>query len=135
MKTRQLIFYLDDDLDDLEFFKDIAENLGHRVSTFTNGNELFYSLRHEWEKPDIIFLDIHMPVLNGEEILDVIKKSEDYKHIPIVMISGAYPKKLVRHFQESGANYLMKKPLVHDFESALEEVLKIDMHTLHALTG
>lgn len=131
MKTPQLIYYLDDDNDDLIFFKTIAGDLGHTVRLFTNGNELLYSLKYDFEKPDILFLDVHMPVLNGEEILYVIKKSEDYKHIPVVMISGAYPKKLVRHYAEAGANFLMKKkPLVNDFKAALEEVLQIDFKSL-----
>lgn len=133
MKKQKLIYYLDDDIDDLNFFREIAESLGHRVATFVNGNEMFYSLRHNLEKPNIIFLDIHMPVLNGEEILNVIKKSVDYKHIPVVMISGAYPKKLVRQFLEVGANYLMKKPHAHDFRIALEQIMDIDFKSLDAV--
>ena len=134
MKTSKLLFYLDDDIDDLSFFKQAGEDLGHHVSTFRNGNELLYALRHELDKPDIIFLDIHMPILNGEEILNIIKKSEDYKHIPTVMISGAYPKKLVNDYLKNGANYLMKKPTLNDLRLALERVLMINFQTFHAFS-
>lgn len=126
------IFYLDDDIDDLYFFKDAAESLGHNVSIYINGNEMLKALGKKGEGPNIIFLDIHMPVLNGEEILHVIKKSEEWKDIPIVMISGAYPKKLVRHYLEAGANYLMKKPPVNDLKNALEQVLTIDWENFQA---
>ena len=55
---------------------------------------MLLTLEIQADMPDFIFLDIHMPVLNGEEILEIIKKSDDLKHIPVVMVSGAYPKNL-----------------------------------------
>jgi len=126
MKTRLSLFYLDDDLDDLLFFKNAAQELGHNVMTFTNGNDLLYALRQASKFPDMIFLDIHMPILNGEEMLNLIKKSDDYKHIPVIMISGAYPKKLIRQYTEVGANYLMKKPAGNLLKAELQKVLATD---------
>lgn len=126
MKKSKLIFYLDDDADDLYIFKTAVEALGQRIGTFADGHELLQTLRHTIEKPDIIFLDIHMPILNGEEILNILKNSDDYKHIPIVMISGAYPKKLVRQFLDSGANYLMKKQFGPALKDILNEIIHID---------
>ena len=133
MKSSKLIYYLDDDIDDLYFFKDVAEGLGHQVTIFVNGTEMLRALRNNWQdQPQIIFLDIHMPVFNGEEILQIIKKTEEWKHIPVVMISGAYPKKLVRQYLEAGANYLMKKPGYSDWKENLEEVLNIDWNNFQA---
>ena len=43
------------------------------------------------------------------------------------MVSGAYPKKLVRHYYDLGVNYLMKKHHVHDYKHSLEEVLKTNL--------
>ncbi len=131
MKPSQLIFYLDDDVDDLFFFKEAAEALGHMVSTFVSGNEMLRVLE-KLPYPDVIFLDVRMPVFEGEEILHVIKKTEAWKNIPIVMISGSYPKSVVRHYLDSGANYMMKKPDFGDMKSALEHVLKIDWDNFHA---
>ena len=128
MKTSKLIFYLDDDIDDLKFFKQVVNKLGHEVATFLDGREMLYALKHITLKPDIIFLDIHMPILNGEEILNVIRKNNDYKYIPIVMISGAYPKKLVRSYLEAGANHMMKKTGISDLKIAVEEILKMDFN-------
>ena len=134
MKDTQSIYYLDDDPDDLHFFKEVAENLGHNVSIFINGNVMLKALE-KGKLPDIIFLDIRMPVFNGEEILDIIKKSEVWKEIPIVMISGAYPKSLVKRYLESGANYLMKKPgNLGDLKISLEQVLSIDWNNFQAYT-
>jgi len=133
MKTQQTIFYLDDDTDDLYVFKEVAEALGHSVFLFINGNEMLRALGKKDQLPDIIFLDIRMPVFNGEEILHIIKKTENSKHIPVVMISGHNPKSLVRQYLESGANYLMKKPSsLSEFRPALEHVLGINWDKFQA---
>lgn len=124
MNDSKLILYLDDDTDDLKFFRDLTEELGHRVSLYADGTEMLYALRHGWEKPDLIFLDVHMPILNGDEILNIIKRSEDFKHIPVAMLSGAYPKKLVKQYLDAGANYLMKKANFHDMKIALQDFLQ-----------
>jgi CheY-like chemotaxis protein len=131
MKENQRIYYLDDDIDDLHIFQDVAEGLGHKVSIFISGNEMLRALNND-PLPDIIFLDIHMPVFNGEEILNVIKNNESWKQVPVVMISGAYPKKLVRYYLEVGANYLMKKPVYNDLKSSLAHVLSIDWTNFQA---
>jgi CheY-like chemotaxis protein len=124
MEKPKLLYYLDDDRDDLYFFKNATGSLGHRVRVFSDGYELLQTLRNNPEKPDLIFLDMHMPVMNGEEILNIIKKSGEYKQIPIVMISGAYPKKLVRQLMAMGADYLMKKPGRHgDLKAEIEKVV------------
>ncbi|HEY0045560.1 MAG TPA: response regulator [Flavobacterium sp.] len=135
MKPAQKIFYLDDDLDDLYVFREVAEALGHTVTIFVNGNEMLRLLNSSAAIPDIIFLDIRMPVFNGEEILHIIKKNPALGEIPVVMISGFNPKSLVRTYLEAGANYLMKKPAtVADLRTSLEQVLNIDWKTFQAFT-
>ena len=91
MKKAKSIYYLDDDYDDLDFFKEITEELGHTVKVFSDGRKMLLVLDVQEEKQDVIFLDIHMPVLNGEEILEIIKKSDVLKNIPVVMVSGGLP--------------------------------------------
>ncbi len=125
MKDPKLLFYLDDDRDDLLFFTDAATQLGHQVATYTNAPDLMLDLNLATEKPHAIFLDVHMPLVNGEEILLVLKQSKEWKHIPVVMISGAYPKKLVKQYMDSGADYLMKKrSTMPDLRVAIQDALQ-----------
>lgn len=124
MKKAKTIYYLDDDFDDLGFFKEITEELGHNVKVFSDGRKMLLTLEIQAEKPDFIFLDIHMPVLNGEEILEVIKKSEDLKDIPVVMVSGAYPKKLLQYCSDLGVSCLIKRHNFQEFKQNIAEVLK-----------
>lgn len=135
MAHNQKIFYLDDDLDDLYLFKEAAEMLGNTVTIFVNGTEMLRALSQASALPDIIFLDIRMPVFNGEEILHIIKKNPMLADIPVVMISGYNPKAVVQTYLEAGANYLMKKPGgMADLKSSLEQVLSIDWKTFQAFT-
>ncbi len=124
MKKKKTIYYLDDDHEDLDFFKEIAEELGHTVKVFTDGRKMLLVLEIQAEKPDVIFLDIHMPVLNGEEILEIIKKSDEMKHIPVVMVSGAYPKKLLQYCAAMGVSCLVKRHNFQEFKQNIAEVMK-----------
>ncbi|MGV3697842.1 response regulator [Flavobacterium sp.] len=124
MKKKKTIYYLDDDHEDLDFFKEIAEELGHTVKVFTDGRKMLLVLEIQAEKPDVIFLDIHMPVLNGEEILEIIKKSDEMKNIPVVMVSGAYPKKLLQYCAAMGVSCLVKRHNFQEFKQNIAEVMK-----------
>src|SRR5690606_38974680 len=79
MQKPKLLYYLDDDSDDLYFFKIAAQSLGQNFSLFLSGYDMLQSLRTAKHKPDIIFLDLHMPVLNGEEILNILKNSKEFR--------------------------------------------------------
>lgn len=124
MKKKKTIYYLDDDHEDLDFFKEACEELGHAVKVFTDGRKMLLVLEIQAEKPDVIFLDIHMPVLNGEEILAIIKKSDDMKEIPVVMVSGAYPKKLLQYCADLGVSCLVKRHNFQEFKQNIDEVMK-----------
>jgi CheY-like chemotaxis protein len=134
MKKVKTIYYLDDDHEDLGFFKEIAEELGHTVKVFSDGRKMLLVLDIQPEKPDVIFLDIHMPVLNGEEILEIIKKSDEMKEIPVVMVSGAYPKKLLQYCASMGVSCLVKRHNFQEFKQNIEEVMK-EIHNKQKATG
>ncbi|MCF6133177.1 response regulator [Flavobacterium wongokense] len=123
MKKKKTIYYLDDDHEDLDFFKEITEELGHTVKVFSDGRKMLLVLEIQAQKPDVVFLDIHMPVLNGEEILEIIKKSDDMKDIPVVMVSGAYPKKLLQYCADLGVSCLVKRHNFQEFKQNIHEVL------------
>ena len=124
MINAKKFYYLDDDFDDLGFFKEIIEELGHMVDVFSDGRKMLLALEIQTKKPDVIFLDIHMPVLNGQEILEIIRKSDELKDIPVVMVSGAYPKKLLLYCSDLGVSCLVKRHNFQEFKQNIAEVLK-----------
>lgn len=93
---------------------------GYKVVLVENGFEALTSVFDE--KPDIIFVDIMMPRLDGYQTCQLIKKNDDYKSIPIVMLSskdGLFDKARGRIV---GSNEYLTKPFTKD--GLLEAVRK-----------
>jgi len=76
------------------------------------------------EIPDLIFLDITMPLMGGIEMLNTIKRRKPLKNIPIVMLSADSSKNTIQNFMEMGAADYVVKPFRKDriIESALKIV-------------
>jgi CheY-like chemotaxis protein len=103
----------DDDKDDQEIFTDALTetNIPADLTTVDNGQELIAHLKNPEEpNPDIIFLDINMPVKSGKEVLAEIKNDEELKEIPTVMLSTSEHVKDVEDSFNAGANLYVRKP-------------------------
>ncbi|MFA6378856.1 MAG: response regulator [Candidatus Omnitrophota bacterium] len=89
------------------------------------------------QKPDLIFLDYVMPRMRGDEVLDIFKKDERTKHIPIIMTSGlgeaAYVAKMIQkdrgeHFDEATMGRLpLPRDLTKDETFKLNQELRVDV--------
>lgn len=75
-------------------------------------------------KPQLIFLDLLMPNLDGIRLLRVMKVLEDLKNIPVIIISGHTDKSNVLAATEAGAEKIVSKPLTKEaLIKAINEVL------------
>lgn len=75
-----------DDEPDIRFMvRRILEKAGYEVIEARNGEECLEKLKKE--KPDLILLDVMMPGLNGWETLKKIRAKEEWKSIPIAMVT------------------------------------------------
>ncbi|MEX0812453.1 MAG: response regulator [Chitinophagales bacterium] len=63
------------------------------------------------KSPDIVFLDINIPKLNGLEVLQRIKNNNVIKHIPVIMLSSSSAKNDVLLSNRYNANFYINKPL------------------------
>ncbi|MGZ5218562.1 MAG: response regulator [Chitinophagaceae bacterium] len=107
------VMLADDDKDDQETFGEALREseIAAELTTVDNGQELLATLKDPSEpNPDIIFLDINMPVKNGNEVLAEIKKDADLKQIPTVMLSTSENVKDVEASFNAGANLYVRKP-------------------------
>jgi len=87
MKT---IFLIDDDADDREIFEEslAAEHPLVLYQEAANGAIAFEKLRSEsFKKPDLIFLDLNMPVMDGRTFLQQIKADPEFGNIPVIIYS------------------------------------------------
>ena len=80
--SKYTIFYADDDLDDLEFFREIIENLDADVNLVTqqNGQEVLHALNNPPPNPHLLFLDINMPGMTGFDVLQKVRESQNHQN-------------------------------------------------------
>ncbi|WP_072281753.1 response regulator [Rappaport israeli] len=90
----------------------ILSREGYNVSSVDNGFKALSKVMAF--KPDIIFLDIMMPRLDGYQVCSVIKSNPEFKEIPIIMLSskdGVFDKARGRI---AGSEFFMTKPFSRD---------------------
>jgi CheY-like chemotaxis protein len=107
------IILAEDDKDDQELFIEAldATKIPSEIITVGNGEELVDTLKNESEpKPDIIFIDINMPVKGGKEALAEIKNDKELKDIPAVMLSTSNHPKDIEDTFNKGADLYIQKP-------------------------
>jgi two-component system chemotaxis response regulator CheY len=85
---------------------------GVEVIEAENGQRCLDLIREE--RPDIIILDINMPVMNGEDCLDRLKADPETATIPIVMLTTESEKRLVLRFLRKGIAQFIIKPFTRD---------------------
>ena len=87
MSQRATVLVVDDDPDTVDTMREILEEEGHTVLSAHNGREgLELALR---SVPDLVLLDLDMPVMNGREFLSAIKKEPTLSRVTVVVLSGS----------------------------------------------
>ncbi|SPP99556.1 Two-component response regulator [Candidatus Sulfobium mesophilum] len=106
-KSRILI--VDDDATILRLMCEILSHQGYRFETATNGLEAISKAKEF--SPDLIFMDVRMPVMDGYESLRRIKADETISHIPIVMVTGLGDRESKIKGLALGAQDFISKPV------------------------
>ena len=70
--------------------------------------------------PDLVLLDISMPLMNGIEFLQIIRQQTKYKDIPVFILSAITDRALVKQMIELGVNDYILKPM--DIEVIYERI-------------
>ncbi|MCC5918155.1 MAG: response regulator [Cryomorphaceae bacterium] len=99
------------------------------ISVARNGQEALDMLfkkgaYKDAKKPDLILLDINIPIFNGHEVLKKIKADPELKMIPVVMLTTSSNPKDVTLAFENHTNSYVNKPL--QMEDFLTAILKIE---------
>ena len=111
MNTKQ-IFLIEDDPDDQEIFLAALTEFGNDLdcATAVNGFEGFQKLTTEQVNPAVIFLDLNMPLMNGYEFLEKIKKHDQLKSIPVIILTTSSNPNTVYEVKQLGAWDMITKP-------------------------
>ena len=86
----------------------------HTVIEANNGEEAITLLKNKESIPDVIFLDLNMPKINGIEFLEILKKDDFLKYIPaIILTTSNNHKDILACYKFVVAGYIIK-PLKYD---------------------
>ncbi len=109
MTDEKLILIVDDESFNRDIAARLVKKMGHKSVEFSSGQEILDDLDNY--NPDLILLDIHMPAMNGLEVLKRLRRVSDKSELPILMITAdSDPDAVVKAF-ELGANDYVTKPI------------------------
>ena len=118
-KKTNLIVFADDDADDRLLLQEAFEenDLKCTLDFVEDGVELIDYLTKNKTTPSLILLDINMPRKDGKQVLQEIKTSDKWRHIPVVMFTTSKSPEDIRKCYDLGANSFIVKP--SSFENLL----------------
>lgn len=121
------ILLIDDDEDDLIVFKLAISEISDSIQLFYCNCADNVSLVIEQTRPQLIFLDINLPRINGIECLQELQNDKIGKTIPVIMYSSSeLPRDLQLSFSFGASLYFLKPSDVSKLVSALKEIFAMD---------
>jgi two-component system, OmpR family, alkaline phosphatase synthesis response regulator PhoP len=107
-RERPVVLIADNEPDILELVRFELEREGYEVLRAVNGRQaLELAQKHE---PDLVMVDVHMPMLDGYEVTRQIRADERLNPVPVMILSGSVLESDIAQSFEAGANQHMGKP-------------------------
>jgi DNA-binding response OmpR family regulator len=117
-----LVLIADDEPDILELVRMVLEEEGYEVATADNGATAL-RLANE-RRPDLCVLDVMMPQIDGYDVARVMKRDEELRTIPVILLTARTEPENVARGREAGADEYIAKPFLPDeFQHAVRSVL------------
>ena len=124
------LLIIDDDHDDIFLMKETLESVKLKINVFAvnDGEEALSFLRKEppfedKPTPDLIFLDLNMPKVDGKTVLGQVKKDPVLKSIPVVILTTSEDSLEIKQCYDMGANCYATKPVnMAEFEKVIKQI-------------
>lgn len=131
LNSQKVIFIADDDEDDRMLFLDAMQdlNLPAAVESASDGQELLNTLYKTMQRlPDLIFLDINMPIKNGFDCLEEIRSNDGpLKEVKIIMLSTSKSPDNIELSYKLGADFYAVKPSTFQgLKDLLQKIFEMD---------
>lgn len=116
--TVKSAFVVDNDVVFLNVITDILTHEGYRVRTARDGREALAGILQS--PPDVLFTDLIMPKISGEQLIAYIRDCENLRHMTIVVISAA----IIEYagHERISADYFIVKSDIHTFRRQLQKI-------------
>ena len=126
-KRRIKVLIAEDNDKNLKLFRLIIGYMGYETMTAGNGEEAVRMAREK--RPDLILMDIQMPVMDGLSAIDLLKSDEATKDIPVIaLISYAMKGDRERFLEHGFADYIAKPVGKEALIDAVKKVLGKDVN-------
>jgi len=112
----------DDDDEDVDIFKDALTDLAYdlNLEVAANGIELMKMLGESEVSPELIFLDLNMPLKNGMVCLQEIKANQRWKDVKVIILSTSSHQDQKKAAYDKGADfYMVKSSNYVDFKNSI----------------
>lgn len=103
------ILVVDDDASLVNLLKEFFSSQGYRVSCGFDGQMAIHLARQD--KPDLIILDVNMPLTNGLKAFDFLRQRDETKQIPVIFVSGELSREIQPIVFGSSRVAHLKKPI------------------------
>ncbi len=105
------IMLVDDDADDQLFFMDALKEVAPEVvcNAANNGDDALRQVEIP-PPPDLIFMDLNMPIMNGYECLTALKSDTRFSKIPVIIFTTSKNAQDIERTKELGASLFFTKP-------------------------
>ncbi len=125
MKQLRILLIEDDIIEVMKLKRTIATlKLSHEIVEANNGIQALEILNKKDNLPDIILLDLNMPMLNGIEFLTMLKNCNALKNIPaIILTTSNHQKDLLECYKIGIAGYVLKPLKYEEYTSKIQHVL------------
>lgn len=118
-----LVYIVEDSLDITEVERYALESMGFEVESFEHSKEFFEKMAEK--KPDLILLDIIVHSESGYDILNQIKASAEYRHIPVILASACDTEMDKTRGLDAGADDYISKPFgIMELSSRVKALLR-----------
>jgi len=111
------VLVVDDHSATVDLIRSALEILGMEVGTAGNGAEGIVAIHKR--RPDVIILDVMMPVMDGFQTLQVLHESKEHRDIPIIMLTGRSDDVDIAYGWRWGVTSYLTKPFSVDHLVAL----------------
>lgn len=105
---KKKIFYAEDSDSLIKLMTYKLQNEGYDISVFSSGENVYESAVKE--KPDLIILDLMMPIKDGLTVLKEIKSNPETADIPVVILTTNAEEDIILKALEAGATEYITKP-------------------------
>ena len=103
--------------------KIVRSSLSYDTSLAADGSEALTKVAID--KPDLVLLDVMMPVMNGYTFLKELRAKDEWKSIPVIVTTSSGDKAIVREMVALGVSgYLLRPFAARQVVDAIQEALK-----------